>query len=86
MNEKDLSWFKLIDAGREIAMNNIRGFLPSRIAQFLINLHTSRTPFYLSRHGQSVYNGQARCNCRYSHLTRAPVSPLARPLATHLAD
>ncbi|KAL1524386.1 hypothetical protein AB1Y20_019281 [Prymnesium parvum] len=56
MQEKDLSWIKIIDAGREVAMNRIRGFLPSRMAQFLINLHMTRTPFYLSRHGQSVYN------------------------------
>jgi len=56
IHEKELSWIKLIDAGREIAMNNIRGFLPSKIAQFLMNLHMTRTPFYLSRHGQSEYN------------------------------
>lgn len=37
--EKHLTWIKLVDGGRELSMNNIRGFLPSRIAQFLVNLH-----------------------------------------------
>ena len=56
VTEKDLSWIKLIDGGREIACNNIRGFLPTRIMTFLVNLHMQREPFYFSRHGQSEYN------------------------------
>jgi broad specificity phosphatase PhoE len=56
LTEKDLIWIKLIDGGREMSMNNIRGFLPSRIAQFLINLHVQQRTIYLSRHGQSEYN------------------------------
>ena len=39
---QDLSWIKLIDGGREIACNNIRGFLPTRIMTFLVNLHMQR--------------------------------------------
>eukprot|EP00908_Phaeocystis_cordata_P021426 Transcript_3779.p1 GENE.Transcript_3779~~Transcript_3779.p1 ORF type:complete len:300 (+),score=52.25 Transcript_3779:785-1684(+) len=56
VTEKDLSWIKLIDGGREIACNNIRGFLPTRIMTFLVNLHMQRSPFYFTRHGQSEYN------------------------------
>jgi len=56
LSEKDQIWIKLVDGGREMSMNNIRGFLPSRIAQFLINLHVQRRTFYFSRHGQSEYN------------------------------
>jgi len=55
VSEKKLSWIKVVD-GSQIAMNEIRGFLPSRIAQFLMNLNLDRRPFYLSRHGQSEYN------------------------------
>jgi len=54
--EKEYAWIKLIDGGRELSMNNIRGFLPSRISQFLVNLHVQRRSFYFSRHGQSEYN------------------------------
>ena len=54
--EKSYCWIKLVDGGREMSMNNISGFLPSRIAQFLINLHVQQRTIYLSRHGQSEYN------------------------------
>lgn len=56
VDEKELSWIKLIDGGRQVAMNNIRGFLASRIAQFLVNMHVQKRPFFFSRHGQSEYN------------------------------
>lgn len=55
-DEKQLSWIKLVDGGREVSLNRIRGFLPSRIAQFLVNLHVQRRSFFFSRHGQSEYN------------------------------
>ncbi len=54
------SWIKMIDGGRELRLNNVTGFLPSRIAQFLVNLHTHRRSFYFSRHGQSEYNQLGR--------------------------
>mmetsp|Transcript_17631 Transcript_17631/g.21405 ORF Transcript_17631/g.21405 Transcript_17631/m.21405 type:complete len:546 (+) Transcript_17631:288-1925(+) len=55
-SEKDLTWIKLIDAGRQVTMNNIRGYLPGKIVQFLMNLNLSTHPIYLSRHGESEYN------------------------------
>ena len=54
--EKQYNFIKIVDGGREVSLNNIRGFLPSRIAQFLVNLHTHRRSFFFSRHGQSQYN------------------------------
>ncbi|GBG35017.1 6-phosphofructo-2-kinase/fructose-2,6-bisphosphatase [Hondaea fermentalgiana] len=54
--DRSLSWIKMIDAGRSISMNHISGFLPGRIVQFLMNLHTTPRTIYLSRHGQSQYN------------------------------
>jgi len=56
LSEKELSWIKFVDSGQEISLNNIRGFLASRIAQFLLNLHVHRRPIFFSRHGQSEYN------------------------------
>lgn len=44
----------------QVALHDIRGFLPSRLAHFLMNLRLTRCPFYLSRHGQSVYNEQGK--------------------------
>ncbi len=51
-----LTFIKLIDNGRQITMNHISGFLPGRIVNFLMNIHTKKRAIYLSRHGQSEYN------------------------------
>jgi broad specificity phosphatase PhoE len=56
VEKRSYNYIKLVDGGREVSLNNIRGFLPSRIAQFLVNLHTQRRSFFFSRHGQSEYN------------------------------
>ena len=56
ISDEELSWVRLVDAGRQVTMNNIKGFLAGRVVQFLINLHFHPRPIYLSRHGQSEYN------------------------------
>jgi hypothetical protein len=53
---RHLSWIKLIDCGRQVVVNRIKGFLQGRIIQFLMNVHTLPRTIYLSRHGQSEYN------------------------------
>lgn len=54
-DEKHLSGIKIIDSSQYI-INRVRGYLPGRIAQFVMSLHTSKRAIYLSRHGQSEYN------------------------------
>lgn len=56
LSEQELSWIRFVDGGREISLHNLRGFLASRFAQFLLNLHGQRRPIFFSRHGQSEYN------------------------------
>lgn len=56
LSEKEASWIKFVDGGKEISLHNLRGFLASRFAQFLLNLHGQRRPIFFSRHGQSEYN------------------------------
>uniref|UniRef100_A0A7S3JY63 6-phosphofructo-2-kinase domain-containing protein n=2 Tax=Aureoumbra lagunensis TaxID=44058 RepID=A0A7S3JY63_9STRA len=53
--ESSHSWIKIVNFKRFI-INNIRGYLPSRIVQFVSHLHTKNHVFYLCRHGQSEYN------------------------------
>ncbi|KAJ8614209.1 hypothetical protein CTAYLR_001110 [Chrysophaeum taylorii] len=53
--ERDRSWMKIVDS-RRFVINNIRGYTPSRIIQFVSNLHQVPHVFYLCRHGQSEYN------------------------------
>ena len=50
--EDDLSYIKLINYGEKVITNNMRGYLPMRIVQFLSNIHTKSHSIYISRHGQ----------------------------------
>jgi broad specificity phosphatase PhoE len=56
LDESEYAWIKLINSGQRVVINNIHGFLPGRIVQFLSNIHATHKPLYLSRHGQSEYN------------------------------
>jgi len=41
-------------------VHNVRGHLPLKVVNFVINLRTTSHAFYLSRHGQSEYNVEGR--------------------------
>ena len=56
MEDENLSWIRLVDGGRQVTANRVRGFLATRILQYLSCLHTRPRPIYLTRHGQSEYN------------------------------
>jgi len=43
----DDSWVKTVNAGSQIVVNNIRGYIPGRIVSFLTNVHTSPRAIYL---------------------------------------
>ncbi len=53
---KDLSFIRIVNAGNEVTMHKIRGYLQGRTAQFLLSLHILTRPIYLTRHGESEYN------------------------------
>lgn len=46
--------------GRKIIANRITGYLPGRIVFFLMNLHITPRPIWLTRHGESEFNAQER--------------------------
>src|SRR5262249_54090156 len=56
VDEQDASYIKLIDVGRQIVVNRIRGYLPARLVFFLLNLQLTPRPVWLTRHGASVFN------------------------------
>ncbi|MFO0758913.1 MAG: 6-phosphofructo-2-kinase/fructose-2,6-bisphosphatase [Byssovorax sp.] len=56
LDDPDASYIKIIDVGRKVELNRIRGYLPARLAPLLINLHITRRPIWLTRHGESVFN------------------------------
>jgi 6-phosphofructo-2-kinase / fructose-2,6-biphosphatase 2 len=47
-SEGDLSWIKIQDC-RRYTINNVRGYLPGKIIQFLMCLHTTKKRFFISR-------------------------------------
>ena len=56
MEDASLSYVKLIDAGRQLRVNRVSGFLPSRLVTFLMNLRPFPRPIWLTRHGESQFN------------------------------
>jgi len=56
----ELSFIRVVDAGRQIVVNRISGYLPGRLVTFLMNLHLSSRPVFFTRHGESMYNLDSR--------------------------
>ncbi|EFA74974.1 Fructose-6-phosphate-2-kinase [Heterostelium album PN500] len=56
----DLQYIKLFDVGKKIEVNNITGYIPSRIVFFLMNLHIHPRPIWLTRHGESEFNAAGK--------------------------
>jgi broad specificity phosphatase PhoE/predicted kinase len=54
--DKNLSYVKLIDVGKCIIINKIESYLSSRVIHFLMNLHITVRPIWLTRHGESEFN------------------------------
>ena len=80
MENTSLSWIQSIDGGRGLKANNIRGFLPGRMMQYINSLHPIRRNIYLSRHGQSEYNVLSKIG------GDSKLSPLGREYAAKLGD
>uniref|UniRef100_A0AC35UAI2 6PF2K domain-containing protein n=1 Tax=Rhabditophanes sp. KR3021 TaxID=114890 RepID=A0AC35UAI2_9BILA len=54
--DEELSYIKVINAGRSFFVHNILGHVQSRVVYFLMNIHLLPRSIYLSRHGESEYN------------------------------
>ncbi|KAH7122311.1 fructose-2,6-bisphosphatase-like protein [Dendryphion nanum] len=55
-DERDLTYVKLIDVGKQVIINQIQDYLQSRVVYYLMNLHIKPRSIWLSRHGESQYN------------------------------
>lgn len=51
-----LSYVRLVDVGRQVVANRLRGPLEGKILSFLMNLHIAPRSVWLTRHGQSRDN------------------------------
>jgi 6-phosphofructo-2-kinase / fructose-2,6-biphosphatase 2 len=55
-DERDLTYVKLINVGKQVIINKIQDYLQSRVVYYLMNLHIKPRSIWLSRHGESMYN------------------------------
>lgn len=60
VSEPDISFLRIMNVGRQVTVNRIQGYLQSRIAFYLMNLHLKPRSIYLSRHGESMYNVEGK--------------------------
>ena len=54
--DDDLSFIRVINAGRSFYVHNVNGHVQSRVVYFLMNIHLLPRSIYLTRHGESEYN------------------------------
>ncbi|CAJ0567663.1 unnamed protein product, partial [Mesorhabditis spiculigera] len=55
-HDEDLSYIKVINAGKSFFVHNVNGHVQSRVVYFLMNIHLLPRSIYLTRHGESEYN------------------------------
>ncbi|EAU85412.2 fructose-2,6-bisphosphatase [Coprinopsis cinerea okayama7 len=60
ITEPHLSYLRIVNVGSQVTVSRINGYLQSRIAFFLTNLHLKRRSIYLSRHGESQFNVEGK--------------------------
>jgi broad specificity phosphatase PhoE len=56
LQEPNLSFIKIYNVTGKLEAQNIKGYLPSQIVFFLLNLHIAPREVFISRHGQSIFN------------------------------
>ncbi|KAI0781273.1 bifunctional 6-phosphofructo-2-kinase/fructose-2,6-bisphosphate 2-phosphatase [Trametes elegans] len=60
ITEPDISYLRIKNVGTQVTLCHIHGYLQSRIAFYLMNLHLKPRSIYLSRHGESQYNVEGK--------------------------
>jgi broad specificity phosphatase PhoE/predicted kinase len=55
-DEEKSSYIKIVNVGKQIILNDIQGYVQSKIVSFLLNTHITTRSIYLSRHGESEWN------------------------------
>ncbi|RKP08626.1 6-phosphofructo-2-kinase-domain-containing protein [Thamnocephalis sphaerospora] len=60
VQERDLTYIRLVNVRSQVVVNLIRGYLQSRVVYYLMNLHVSRRCIFFSRHGESMFNVEGK--------------------------
>jgi 6-phosphofructo-2-kinase / fructose-2,6-biphosphatase 2 len=77
-SEQSLSYMRVTDVGNQVVVSNIHGYLQSRIAFYLMNLHVKPRSIFFSRHGESAFNVDGKIG------GDAPLSPRGEAYAAML--
>jgi len=56
LEDDEGAYLRVTGAGRGVTVSDVDGYLEARLVFFLMNLHLSARPIWLTRHGESVYN------------------------------
>ncbi len=78
--DPEKSYVKIIDVGRQVVINRIEGYLPARLISFLMNVHNTRRPIWLTRHGEAEFNVRGTIG------GDSPLSPAGEQYAHSLAQ
>ncbi|SAM05372.1 hypothetical protein [Absidia glauca] len=78
ISEQDYTYIQLINAGQHYVINQVHGYLESRIVYYLLNLSIKKKRIWFSRHGESQFNVQDRIG------GDADLSPRGESYAQHL--
>ncbi|OBZ75297.1 Fructose-2,6-bisphosphatase [Grifola frondosa] len=60
ITEPHLSYLRLKNVGSQVTLCHIHGYLQSRIAFYLMNLHLKPRSIFFSRHGESQFNVEGK--------------------------
>ncbi|EIN07624.1 bifunctional phosphatase [Punctularia strigosozonata HHB-11173 SS5] len=60
ITEPHLSYLRITDVGDQVTVCRIHGYLQSRIAFYLMNLHLKPRSIFFSRHGESQFNVEGK--------------------------
>lgn len=61
-------YIKVINVGQKIVVNNIQGYLQSRVVFFLMNIHNRQRTIYLARAGEAVIEHLYKADAELSSL------------------
>ncbi|KAJ3476515.1 hypothetical protein NLI96_g11102 [Meripilus lineatus] len=60
ITEPNLSYLRITNVGAQVTLCRIKGYLQSRIAFYLMNLHLKPRSIFFSRHGESQFNVEGK--------------------------
>ncbi|KAF9239651.1 6-phosphofructo-2-kinase-domain-containing protein [Melanogaster broomeanus] len=88
ITEPHLSYLRITDVGNEVTLSRINGYLQSRIAFYLMNLHVKPRSIFFSRHGESQFNVEGKIGGDSSLSERGLqyASALPELVRTHIGD